>query len=410
MRTILNQAGYQETEEETGADILMLITCSVREHAEKRALGRLRQFVAQKKFRQVTVGVMGCMAERLKDLLITEYSADFVVGPDQYLRLPDLIAAAQNGEPQVATSFTDECYARIHPVSKNAVTAFVSIMRGCSNYCSYCVVPYVRGPERSRPQESVLREIRKLVSEGVREVTLLGQNVLAYRDNKTNFCQLLKIVCSVKGIERVRFLTSHPRDLNTDLLLVMKEFPQICPQLHLPLQSGSNRILQLMNRGYTKEEYIEKITLARQLIPEISLTTDIIVGFPTEQEEEFAETLELVKKIRFDYAYMFRFSPRPGTKAAELKPPVPSQTIQQRLSELIATQNQITRELNRSMIGKEYTLLIEQRSPRGNGLLGKTPQGKVVVLDQPAKIGSLVKVMITELRGWTPVGKIIEGG
>ncbi len=410
VRAILNQAGYQEIDNETTADIVLLFTCSVREHAEKRALGRLKQLVAMKKSRNIIIGVLGCMAECLKDILITEHHADFVVGPDQYLRLPELIAITQKGEPQLAVGFTNECYAQIHPLSKNPVTAFVSIIRGCSNYCSYCIVPYVKGPEKSRPKESVLEEIRELVSRGVKEITLLGQNVLAYRDNNTDFCQLLKMVCSIDGIERVRFLTSHPRDLDINLLLIMKEFAKICPQLHLPLQSGSNRVLQLMNRGYTRDEYLQKITAARQLLPEISLTTDIIVGFPTECDEEFEETIELIKTIKFDYAYMFKFSPRPGTRAAELQPAVPAAVIQQRLAELIKTQNRITRELNQVLIGKEYLVLIEQVSPRGNGVLGKTAQGKVVILDQPLRIGSLVRVMITELRGWTPIGKIVEGG
>ncbi len=410
IRQILNRAGIEETENESAADVLLMITCSVRKHAEMRALGRLRMFSAQKKNDpKKIIGVLGCMAQRLGEELISEHDVDLVVGPDNYSVIPELIKKLQNGDaPGTVLSLTGECYSDIYPVAQNHATATVIAMRGCSNFCSYCIVPYVKGPERSRPLKNILLEIKQLIDKGIKEITLLGQNILAYKNDGIDFVALLRSVSEINGLKRVRFLTSHPKDLNEKVLAAIRSLPHLCPQLHLPLQSGSNRILELMNRHYTREEYLDKVTMARDLIPDLSLTTDIIVGFPTETEEDFNATLDVVAKVKFDFAYMFKFSPRPGTKAADFTPPVPPAEASRRLSELIKIQNQITLDSNRAMIGKEYELLIEAKSPRGKGSLGRTRHGKVVILDEPFTPGNLVNVMITEIRGWTPVGKIIR--
>ncbi|MEO0050889.1 MAG: tRNA (N6-isopentenyl adenosine(37)-C2)-methylthiotransferase MiaB [candidate division WOR-3 bacterium] len=406
VRAILNQAGYEETDNEFDSEVLLMMTCSVRAHAENRALGRLAQFVGLKKKGQAqVVGVLGCMAQNLKEKLVEKHQADIVVGPDRYQLLPEFIVSCLRGDgPKIAVDFSNECYENILPEKKVGVTAFVTIMRGCSNFCSYCIVPYVKGPERSRPVESILKEVHHLAKMGVKEITLLGQNVLAYNHRGVDFCALLEKVCAFSEIRRVRFLTSHPRDLDERLVRTMASLPKVCPQLHLPLQSGANRILNLMNRGYTVEEYLSKVALVRKYLPEVSLTTDIIVAFPTETEEEFEATLTCLEGVRFDYAYMFRFSPRPGTRAAEIKPLVPLPVASERLSRLIATQNRITKELSSAMVGREYELLIEGKSPKGNGALGRTPQGKVVIVDQEVNNGNLIRVKITAISGWTPVG------
>lgn len=411
VRNILKQAGFTETEKEEEADVLLMVTCSVREHAEQRALGRLAAFQSYKnRAPEKIVGVLGCVAQNLKQRLITEYGADIVVGPDGYRHLPEMINRRQSGNPpQLWVQFSEECYSDIHPLIRNGVTANVTIMRGCNNFCSYCIVPYVKGPERSRPLESILTEIRQLARRGVKEVTLLGQNVLAYQDREINFSELLTYVCAVEGIERVRFLTSHPRDLSEKIVEQIAHLPRVCPQFHLPLQSGSNRILELMNRGYTRAEYLEKVQMIREKLPGVSLTTDIIVGFPTEDESDFAATMEIVRTVRFDFAYMFKFSPRPETRAAEIKPLVPEAIARRRLTELIKLQNQITLDSNRAMLGRTYELLIEGLSPRGQGSLGRTPQGKVVILDEEIPPGTLVSTVVKEIRGWTPVGQVLDG-
>ncbi len=408
VRKILTGAGYEEIKNPAKADVVLIITCAVREHAEKRALGRIGSFHVMKKEKPETViGVLGCMAQRLGEHLISEYGVDIVLGPDEYLRLPELIAQAQNGRPSVALTLKNECYADIYPEPVNQVTATVTVMRGCNNFCSYCIVPYVRGQQRSRPLRDIVEEIKMLVDQGIKEVTLLGQNVLAYRENDVDFAALLTRVAEISGIKRVRFLTSHPRDLTEKIVTLMRNLPPVCPQLHLPLQSGSNKILQLMNRGYTREEYLEKIAMIRELIPGVSLTTDIMVGFPCEERQDFFATIDVIKTVRFDYAYMFRFSPRPGTAAASMKPTIPPAEAAVRLEKLIRTQNRITLESNRAMLNHEYEVLIETDSPRGAGCLGRTRGGKVVVLDQKLPSGTIINVRIVAIRGWTPVGETV---
>ncbi|MEO0070652.1 MAG: tRNA (N6-isopentenyl adenosine(37)-C2)-methylthiotransferase MiaB [candidate division WOR-3 bacterium] len=409
VRNILTNVGYEETKKEEEADLIFLITCAVREHAERRALGRLQGLCAlKKKNSHKLIGVLGCMAQRMKESLINDYRVDLVIGPDEYRRLPELIRQSRMEKaPKMATNIGQECYSDLQPLPESQVSAFVTIMRGCSNFCSYCIVPYIRGPERSRPVESIITEVKQLAKSGVKEVTLLGQNVLAYKSldemgMAVDFADLLTRVAEMPEIERVRFLTSHPRDLNERVVESIKDLPKVCHEFHLPLQSGSNRILQLMNRGYTQEEYLKKVAMVREKIPDACLTTDIIVGFPTETKEDFAETLRIVKSVRFDFAYMYRFSLRLGTKATALKPQVPAEEAKERLERLIEVQNQITKEENEKMVGRVYEVMVEKEKP----CLGRTRQGKMVVVEESLPLGSIVPVRIISIRGWTPIGKV----
>jgi tRNA-2-methylthio-N6-dimethylallyladenosine synthase len=417
VRRVLADAGFAETTDEQDADVLLMMTCSVRSHAEQRALGRLGKFRALRSERAGrVVGVLGCMAQRFGETLVTDHRADIVVGPDEYLRLPELIANVRAGATGlVATRQTSECYDAVMPARglspdgdcpQGSVSAFVTVMRGCNNYCTYCIVPHVKGRERSRPLAGILSEAERHVANGVKDITLLGQNVLAYRDGSRRFPDLLAAVASALPQVRIRFLTSHPRDLDSSLLETMRRLPNVCPSLHLPVQSGSNAILERMNRGYTREEYLAKIALCRKVLPEVSLTTDVLVGFPSETEADFKATLDLVEQVRFDYAYMFRFSFRPGTRAAEFEPKVPEADGGRRLSRLIEVQNRITAERNRGMLNKEFELLIEGPSPRDSGWLGRTVTNKVVIVKGPYAPGDLVRCRVTRIKGWTPVAEV----
>jgi len=409
VRRVLTDAGLAETADERDADVLLMMTCSVRSHAEQRALGRLGSFRAlRSEQKDRVVGVLGCMAQRFAEALITDHHADIVVGPDEYLRLPKLIADVQaGGAGTVATRQTNECYDTITPQPGSSVSAFVTVMRGCDNYCTYCIVPYVKGHERSRPLASVLAEAERNVSEGVKEITLLGQNVLAYRDGGNRFPDLLAAVASALPQTRIRFLTSHPRDLNSRLLDTMRRLPNVCPSLHLPVQSGSDAILERMNRGYTRDEYLARIALCRQYLPGVSLATDVLVGFPSETEADFKATLDLIEEVRFDSAYLFRFSMRPGTRAAEFEPKISEADAGRRLSRLIEVQNRITAERNRDMLNKEFELLIEGPSPRDSGWLGRTVTNKVVIVKGSCAPGDTVRCRITRINGWTPVAEVL---
>ena len=408
VRRVLTDAGLAETTDEQDADVLLMMTCSVRSHAEQRALGRLGKFRALRSERAGrVVGVLGCMAQRFAEALVTDHRADIVVGPDEYLRLPELIAGARAGASGlVATRQTSECYDAVMPQSDNPVSASVTVMRGCDNYCTYCIVPYVKGRERSRPLASVQTEAERCAADGVKDITLLGQNVLAYRNGTNRFPDLLAAVAPALPQVRIRFLTSHPRDLDSKLLDAMRRLPNICPSLHLPVQSGSNPILERMNRGYTREEYLEKIALCRKVLPEVCLTTDVLVGFPSETEADFKATLDLIEQIRFDFAYMFRFSMRPGTRAGEFEPKVSEADAGRRLSRLIEVQNRITAERNRGMLNKEFELLIEGPSPRDSGWLGRTVTNKVVIVKGRCAPGDVVRCRVTRINGWTPVAEL----
>ncbi len=409
VRRVLTDAGYVEVTEEAEADVLLLMTCSVRSHAEARAVGRLGGFRAVRNGRPGTVvGVLGCMAQRLGRSLVTEHRVDLVVGPDNYLRLPELIEQARGNGGAVATEETGERYESVEPVADGRVTAFVTVMRGCDNWCTYCIVPRVKGRERSRSENAVLAEVRAMAGRGVREITLLGQNVLAWRNEGRGFTELLESVArSVPGV-RIRFLTSHPRDLSPALLSAMARLPNVCPALHLPLQSGSDRILGLMNRGYTRAEYLERVALARRTLPSLGLTTDILVGFPSETEDDFHETLRVVRAVRYDYAYMFRFSARSGTPAATMTPRVSEEDAGRRLARLIEVQNRITREINCALVGTVQELLIEGPSPRGGDWLGRTANNKTIIYHGDARPGDLLRCRVTGIRGWTPVAETAD--
>jgi len=417
VRRVLYDAGFAETANERDADVLLMMTCSVRSHAEQRALGRLGTFRALRSEREGrVVGVLGCMAQRFAEALVTDHRADIVVGPDEYLRLPELIASARTGTTGLlATRQTSECYDAVMPATglspdgdcpQSPVSTFVTVMRGCDNYCTYCIVPHVKGRERSRPLASILSEAERHAAGGAKDITLLGQNVLAYSDGSRRFPDLLAAVASALPQVRVRFLTSHPRDLDSSLLETMRRLPNVCPSLHLPLQSGSSPILERMHRGYTCEEYLAKVALCRKFLPEVSLTTDLLVGFPSETEVDFNATLDLVEEVRFDFAYMFRFSMRPGTRAEEFKPKVSEADAGRRLSRLIEVQNRITAERNRGMLGNEFELLIEGPSPRDSGWLGRTVANKVVIAKGPCAPGDLVRCRVTRINGWTPVAEV----
>ncbi len=417
VRRVLADAGLAETADEHDADVLLMMTCSVRSHAEQRALGRLGTFRALRSEREGrVVGVLGCMAQRFGEALVTDHRADIVVGPDEYLRLPELIADARAGTTGlVATRQTRECYDAVMPARElpadgdcppGSVSAFVTVMRGCNNYCTYCIVPHVKGRERSRPLAGILSEAERHVADGAKDITLLGQNVLAYRDGSRRFPDLLAAIASALPDTRIRFLTSHPRDLDLSLLETTRRMSNVCPSLHLPVQSGSNAVLKRMNRGYTREEYLAKVALCRKVLPEVALTTDVLVGFPSETEADFRATLDLVEQVRFDFAYMFRFSFRPGTRAAEFEPKVSEADGGRRLSRLIEVQNRITAERNRGMLNREYELLIEGPSPRDSGWLGRTVTNKVVIVKGPYAPGDMVRCRVTRINGWTPVADV----
>ncbi len=417
VRRVLADAGFAETPDERDADVLLMMTCSVRSHAEQRALGRLGTFRAIRSERPGrVVGVLGCMAQRLADTLASDDRADIVVGPDEYLRLPELIANARAGiTGLVATRQTGECYDAVLPAPglpsagdypPGSVSAFVTVMRGCDNFCTYCIVPHVKGRERSRPLSSIVSEAERQIATGAKDITLLGQNVLAWRDGSRRFPALLEAVAAALPRVRVRFLTSHPRDLDVELLKVMQRRPNVCPSIHLPLQSGSNPILARMNRGYTREEYLARVALCRRCLPDLSLTTDVLVGFPSETEDDFRSTLDLVEQVRFDFAYMFRFSLRPGTGAEKIEPKVSEADAGRRLSRLIEVQNRITAERNRELLNRTLELLIEGPSPRGPGWLGRTVTNKVVIVKGPCAPGDLVRCRVERINGWTPVAEV----
>ncbi|MEO0076287.1 MAG: tRNA (N6-isopentenyl adenosine(37)-C2)-methylthiotransferase MiaB [candidate division WOR-3 bacterium] len=405
---IMNRANYTRVDNEYEADIIFLITCAVRAHAEQRVLGRLNVLKHLKHSKpDLIIGILGCLAQNYQNLFNSNDGVDLVVGPDQYRKLPELIADFQRTKTkQICCELTLENYEGIIPKTPSKVTGFVSIMRGCNNYCAYCIVPYVRGRERSKSKQQILTEIENLIENGVKDITLVGQNVLAWHDGSLNFLDLLKIIDKIDGFERLRFITSHPKDLTQEHLIVFSSLKKFCPQLHLPLQSGSNRILQLMNRKYTKEEYLAKIEFARKLMPEISLTTDVMVGFPTETEQDFYETYEVMQKIQFDYAYLFKYSERPYTKALALYPKVDKVVSQNRLERLIELQNKITKQKSQQYHNKVVEVLIE--SHNGKQSLGRTKNNKVVIINEIVDVGKLYQCRIKAVSGWTPIGEIIR--
>ena len=371
--SILAKAGYERTENMEEADVLMANTCSVRDNAEQRIWGRIDQFYGQKRLREgVVTGIVGCMAERLKDKLLESGRVDFVAGPDTYRSLPSMLAAVRPGLPQINVELSrEETYDDIEPVriDKNGVSAFISIMRGCNNVCSYCVVPYTRGAERSRDPRTIVREACDLFSKGYKEVTLLGQNVDSYiwksPDGDVDFADLLASVAAISPDLRVRFSTSHPKDISDKVILTMSEHDNICRHIHLPVQSGSDVMLEKMRRRYTREWYLGRVAKIREVMPDCAITTDIIAGFCGETLSDHEDTLSVMRAVGYDYAYMFQYSERPGTLAA-LKYPddIPAEEKTRRLNEIISLQNELSLESNRRDVGKTFKVLVEGPSKR----------------------------------------------
>lgn len=420
--SILEKEGFSKCEKIEEADIILVNTCSIRDNAEQRVLGRLETFLQQKKKRKnVIVGVLGCMAQRLKDELLNHPAVDLVAGPDAYRSLPSLISSLSGEEKQINTILShEETYADISPVKtdNNGITAFISIMRGCNNMCTYCIVPYVRGSERSRDPETIVEEARDLYRKGYKEITLLGQNVDSYLwrepDNPTRtvtFAQLIELVALIAPDLRVRFATSHPKDMGNGVLYSMALYPNICTHIHLPVQSGSDTMLLKMNRKYTREMYLERIRKIREVIPNASITTDIIAGFCSETEEDHLATISLLKEVQFDSAFMFQYSQRPNTKAARHFPDdIPTTVKTRRLNEIIELQNGISLEINQKLMGETFEVLIEGCSKRNKEeLFGRTSGNKVCVFPANGhKPGDYVTVLVTECTSATLIGKIIQ--
>ena len=417
--SILSGPGITTVSDPADADLILINTCSIRENAEQKIWSRLKALnYLKRKNSSLKIGIIGCMAERLKEQLIEkERLVDIVAGPDSYRELPLLVAEAETGHKAVNVLLSrEETYADISPVrmDRNGVTSFVSIMRGCNNMCAYCVVPYVRGAERSRDSQSVESEVRELFEKGYREVTLLGQNVNSYRWNEagiiTGFPELLRKIAEINPGMRVRYSTSHPKDISDDLLHTMAAYDNICKHIHLPAQSGSTRILKLMNRKYTREWYMNRIEAIRSILPHCSISTDMITGFCTENESDHRESLSLMEWAEFDFAYMFRYSERPGTGAArKMKDDVPDEVKAARLTEMIALQNRLSARSKRKDVGKSFPVLIEGVSKRSPDYLsGRTSQNKVVVFPAPGKRkGEYVNVQIERSTSATLIGKII---
>ncbi len=440
--SIMQMDGFAVTENINEADAIFVNTCSVRDNAEQRVLNRLEYFSSLKKKKKgLVVGVIGCMAERMKEELLEQHGVDMVVGPDAYLDIPNLIGAVESGEKAINVELsTTETYRDVMPARiGKTISGYISIMRGCNNFCSYCIVPYTRGRERSRDVESILNELRDLQAKGYKEVTLLGQNVNSYKaapveidgltdlqiDNlactepicksvnnrAVDFADLLALVAQTAPEIRFRFTTSHPKDMSDKTLETIAKYPNLCNFIHLPVQSGSNRILKLMNRKYTREDYLDRIAAIRRILPEATIGTDIFCGFHSETEEDHAESLSLMRQAGFSMAFMFKYSERPGTYAAKnLEDNVPEETKIRRLNEIIALQNELSNESNQQDVGKIFEVLVDGFSKRSKEhLCGRTSQNKVVVFPREGRrIGETIRVKITSASSATLIGEIAE--
>ena len=411
--SVMQMAGYESTEVLEEADAVFLNTCSVRDNAEQKIYHRLDALDAMRRKHPMIIGVLGCMAERVKEDLLEHHHCDLVAGPDAYLSLPDLIAQAETGHKAINIELsTSETYKDVVPQRLHGakIGGFVSIMRGCNNFCHYCIVPYTRGRERSRDIESILREVRDLRDRGFKEVTLLGQNVNSYHFEEIGFPELLRRVAEEVPTMRVRFTTSHPKDMSDETLHVIAEMPNVCKHIHLPVQSGSDRILKLMNRKYTREWYLDRVAAIRRIIPDCGLSTDIFVGYHSETEEDHQLSLSLMREVGYDSAFMFKYSERPGTYASKHLPDdVPEEEKIRRLNELIALQTEISALQNKKDEGKEFNVLLENFSKRSRDqLMGRTEQNKAVVVDKGSHhIGETVRVRITGSTSATLLGEII---
>ena len=413
--SILTAAGHRLVTTLDEASFVLINTCAIRDNAEQRVRHRVRELRAQQNRRhELRIGILGCMAERLQNRLMAEEdNLSLVCGPDAYRRLPQLIEQVRHGQQAAEVELsTTETYADIEPVrlGSNGISAYISIMRGCQNYCSYCVVPYTRGRERSRDPQTIVAEAKALFEQGYREVTLLGQNVNSYKWNDTGFPELMDMVADISPQLRVRFATSHPKDLSDRLLEVMASHPNICRCIHLPVQSGSNRMLQLMNRKYTAEWYLDRVDSIRRHMPDCSITTDVIAGFSGETLEDHQATLDLFHKVRYDYAYMFKYSEREGTYASRHLPDdIADEEKTRRLNEIIALQGQIALENNQLEVGKEYEVLVEGESHRSpEQLFGRNSQNKVIVFDRlDAEPGTYRRVKVESCTAATLLGKLV---
>ena len=413
--SVMQMAGYETCESLDEADAVFLNTCSVRDNAEQKIYHRLEALNAIKRKRQLVIGVLGCMAERVQQDLLENHGADLVAGPDAYMALPDLVAQAELGHKAINIELsTSETYKDVVPQRiglGHKIGGFVSIMRGCNNFCHYCIVPYTRGRERSRDVESILREVRDLRDRGFKEVTLLGQNVNSYKSSDISFAQLLRLVAREAPQMRIRFTTSHPKDMSDETLQVIAEEPNVCKHIHLPIQSGSDRILKLMNRKYTREWYMERVAAIRRIIPDCGLSTDIFVGYHDETEEDHQLSLSLMREVGYDSAFMFKYSERPGTYASKHLPDnVAEEEKIRRLNELIALQTEISAQQNKKDEGKEFDVLVEGFSKRSREqLCGRTEQNKMVVFDKGGHhIGETVRVRIKGSTSATLFGEALN--
>lgn len=414
---IMLSDGYQMTDNEKEADTIIINTCSVRDNAEQKVISRLQYFNSlRKNNKDLNIGVIGCMAERMQEELLERHNIDFVAGPDSYLDLPNLVGAVEKGEKAINIKLSKtETYKDVMPARiGKSILGFVSIMRGCNKFCSYCIVPYTRGRERSREVKSIINEVKNLQANGYKEVTLLGQNVDSYlyndgKGNATDFSQLLEKVALAVPDMRIRFTTSYPNDMTDQTLEIIAQYPNICRYIHLPVQSGSNKTLKLMKRKYTREEYLDRIAAIRRILPEASIGTDIFCGFSDESEQDFEDTLSLMREVRFDMAFMFKYSERPGTFAAKHLPDnIPEEVKIHRLNQIIALQNQLSLTSNLNDIGKTFEVLVEGYSKRSrDDFYGRTSQNKVVIFPKNGtKIGDLIDVTIHRATGASLIGKM----
>ena len=419
--SVMKMAGYDVTQDLDEADAIFINTCSIRDNAEQKIFSRLNQLHAlqRRRSKRLIVGIIGCMAERMKDTLINEHGVDVVAGPDAYLDLPNLIAAAENGEKAIDIELsTTETYRDVIPsrISGSRVSGFISIMRGCNNFCSYCIVPYTRGRERSREPQSILNELHDLEAKGFKEATLLGQNVNSYRyvrpdGSVIGFAQLLAMVAEAAPQMRIRFSTSHPKDMSDEIIQAIADHHNICNHIHLPVQSGSNRILSLMNRKYTREWYLDRVAAIRRIVPDCGISTDMFTGFYNESEEDFQLTLSLMREVGFDSAFMFKYSERPGTLASrEMKNNVPEDVKIDRLNRMIALQNELSKESNLRDVGKTFEILVEGYSKRSKSdMFGRTQQNKVIVFAAGnAKVGEYRMAHVTSASSATLLGKLVD--
>lgn len=420
--SVMGMAGYTTTDDIDQADAILLNTCSIRDNAEQKIVSRLTTLAAMRRKRRgnrLIIGVIGCMAERVRDTLINDYEVDLVAGPDSYLDLPNLFAAVENGEKAINVELsTTETYRDIIPsrITGNTVSGFISIMRGCNNFCSYCIVPYTRGRERSREAQSILNELADLRAKGFKEVTLLGQNVNSYcykDDNGTeiSFAQLLAMVAETAPDMRVRFTTSHPKDMSDEIIAVIAKYANVCNHIHLPVQSGCNTVLKAMNRHYTREWYLDRIAAIRRMIPDCGISTDMFTGFHNESEEDFQETLSLMREVGFDAAFMFKYSERPGTMASRHLPDNIAEDVKiDRLNRMIALQNELSLESNRRDIGKTFDVLVEGVSKRSKEqFVGRNQQNKSVVFPRGNyRIGDIAHVTIVEASSATLIGQLAD--